>query len=268
MPALKSITPGCEQLAPGHTVPRHRHLAAYAILVVRGEFEQDGYAGRVRVRAGDLLLQPTLDAHANRTRGATILRLPWPAAGTLDLDDLGGVHTLPDPDLIIRTADRDLPSALAAVRAQLRHATPRRAASDAPDQLAVALTRGAVPSLAAWAASLGIARETLSRDFTSAFGVSARQFRAELRARAAWLRIVRTDTPLSTIAAATGFADQAHMTRHIRALTGAPPSAWRHDPRTAALRPSAVPTKSLPSSSRACGSCESHRSGSIHSHRK
>ena len=246
MPALRSIIPGCEHLAAGHGAPRHRHLAAYAIVVVRGAFEQDGYAGRLHVRAGDLLVQPTLDAHANRTRGATILRLPWAEVGfggPGSVDDFGGVYALPDPDTIIRTAERDLPAALAAVRAQLRHAPRRGAASDAPDQLAVALTRGAVPSLAAWAASFGIARETLSRDFTSAFGVSARQFRAELRARAAWLRIVGTDTPLSTIAAATGFADQSHMTRHIRALTGAPPAAWRHDLRTAALRPSPDPKR-------------------------
>jgi AraC-like DNA-binding protein len=230
MPApLKSIVHGCEHLAPGHDLPRHRHLAPYAIVVVRGAFEQDGYAGRVRVGPGDLLIQPTLDAHVNRmprTRGATILRLPWP-----DADDLGGVHALPDLDPIVRAAERDLRDATHAVRAQLRHAPRRAVAGDAPDQLAAALARGHVPSLAAWAAALGIARETLSRDFSSAFGVSARQFRAELRARAAWLRIVRTRDPLATIAAATGFADQAHMTRHIRALTGAPPTAWRGDAR-------------------------------------
>lgn len=231
--ALKSIAHGLEHLAAGHDLPRHRHLAPYAIVVVVGSFEQDGYAGRVRVRAGDLLVQPTLDAHANRMprgRGATILRLPWP-----DADDLGAVHALPDLDAIVRAA-HDLRAALAALRAQLPRAPRRAAANDAPDQLASALARGGVPSLAAWACAFGVARETLSRDFTSAFGVSARQFRAELRARAAWLRIVRTRTPLATIAAATGFADQAHMTRHIRALTGSSPTAWRHDPRADALR--------------------------------
>jgi AraC-like DNA-binding protein len=226
-PTLKSITHGCERLAPGHDLPRHRHLAAYAIVVVAGAFEQDGYAGRLRVRAGDLLVQPTLDAHANRLppgRGATILRLPWP---TVALDDLGGAFALPDPDAIVRAAERDLPAAVAAVHAQLGGAPRRPAADDAPDQLAAAFAGGRVASLAGWAAARGVARETLSREFTAAFGVSARQFRAELRARAAWLRIVCTRDPLITIAATAGFADQAHMTRHVRALTGAPPSAWR-----------------------------------------
>ncbi|HEU4731148.1 MAG TPA: helix-turn-helix domain-containing protein [Kofleriaceae bacterium] len=50
-----------------------------------------------------------------------------------------------------------------------------------------------------------------------------------------WLAIVRTRDSLAAIAAATGFADQAHMTRSVRALTGASPSAWRRDLRAQAL---------------------------------
>jgi AraC-like DNA-binding protein len=46
-----------------------------------------------------------------------------------------------------------------------------------------------------------------------------------------WLQIVRTRDGLAAIGAAAGFADQAHMTRHIRALTGASPAHWRRDPR-------------------------------------
>lgn len=81
-----------------------------------------------------------------------------------------------------------------------------------------------------------MARETASRAFTAAFGVPARQFRSELRARAAWLQVVRTRDSLAAIAVATGFADQAHMTRHVRALTGASPARWRRDPRAQDLR--------------------------------
>jgi transcriptional regulator GlxA family with amidase domain len=72
-----------------------------------------------------------------------------------------------------------------------------------------------------------VRRETVSRSFTAAYGVSARRFALELQTRAAWLRIVRTREPLVAIANATGFADQPHMTRCVRALTGAPPSIWR-----------------------------------------
>jgi len=229
-PALKTIAHGREDLAPGHSLPRHRHLHPYAIVLIRGCFDQVSYAGRVRVQPGDLLIQPALDAHANRmpaTRGATILRLPW-----RDVGDLGGVLALPDPDAIVRAAERDPQEAAGLAREQGSGAARRGQATDLPDQLAAGLVAGRVASLSSWAAQLGIARETVSREFSAAFGVSARQFRAELRARGAWLRIVRTRDPLADIAAATGFADQAHMTRSIRALTGAPPAAWRRDHRT------------------------------------
>lgn len=234
MPAprtLKTIVPGSEDLAPGHHLARHRHLQPYAIVLIRGRFDQVGYAGRVRVHAGDLLIQPTLDAHANRMPGgggATLLRLPW-----ADIDGLGGVFELPDPDAVVRAAERDVRDAAAAARAQWAQGpAPRRAANDLPDRLATEIVDGRVGSLGSWAAALGVARETVSRAFSSAFGVSARRFRAELRARAAWLRIVRTRDRLAEIAATGGFSDQAHMTRAIRELTGASPAAWRRDPRT------------------------------------
>jgi AraC-like DNA-binding protein len=229
-PALRTVPWGREVLPSGHDRSRHQHLHPYAIVVIAGQFDQVGYAGRIRVSAGDLLVQPTLDAHANqmpRTRGAHILRLPWP-----DADDLGGAIALDDLDAVVRTAERDPRAATALARAQTALAgPPRRRVHDLPDLLAAGLAAGDVPDLAGWAERHGVARETASRAFTAAFGVPARQFRAELRARAAWLQIVRTRAGLAAIAAATGFADQAHMTRHVRALTGASPARWRRDPR-------------------------------------
>jgi len=233
-PALRTVAWGRESLPAGCDRARHQHLHPYAIVVLSGQFDQVGYAGRLRVSAGDLLVQPTLDAHANRmprTRGARILRLPWP-----DVDDLGGAVTVSDLDAIVRAAERDLPAAAALAHAQAARAGPvRRPVLDLPDLLAADLVAGDVRRLGRWSERHGIARETASRAFTAAFGVPARQFRAELRARAAWLQIVRTRDGLAAIAATTGFADQAHMTRDVRALTGASPARWRRDPRVVDL---------------------------------
>ncbi len=220
---LKTIAHGRERIPGGHELPRHRHREAYAIVVVRGAFGQTGYAGRLRACTGDLVIQPTLDTHANVTPypGVTILRLPWPDV------DRGGAVPLVDPDAIVRAAERDVREATAIALDQVRARAPRSCPHDLPDLLATDLADGRVASLSAWAASAGVARETCARAFTTAFGVPARTFRCELRARAAWLAIVRTREPLSAIAHATGFADQAHMTRDVRALTGRPPAAWR-----------------------------------------
>jgi AraC-like DNA-binding protein len=231
---LKTIAHGREVLSPGYSVPRHRHLAPYAIVVIRGAFDQVGYAGRLRLVAGDLLVQPTLDAHSNampRTCGATILRLPWH-----DIDDLGGAFALRDVDTIARAAERDIVQAVHLVRAQQGEAARRSTVLDLPDLLATDLIENRVASLERWAIDAGITRETASRAFTRAFGVSARQFRAELRARAAWLRIVRSHEALAEIANATDFADQPHMTRHVQRLTGQSPAAWRRDARVAMFR--------------------------------
>jgi AraC-like DNA-binding protein len=206
-------------------LPRHRHLQPYALVVITGAFEQASYAGRVNVRAGDLLVQPTLDCHANRllANGAQILRLPWPHVG-----GLGGVHRLRDLDAVVRRAERDVVEASAMAQAETANAqaleTPT---ADWPDLLASDIREGRVRSFAEWAALNRIAAETVSRGFARVYGVGPAQFRRELKARAAWLRIISTNDALANVAAASGFADQAHMTRNVVRLTGSTPSAWR-----------------------------------------
>jgi AraC-like DNA-binding protein len=48
-----------------------------------------------------------------------------------------------------------------------------------------------------------------------------------MRGRLAWRRIVEAGQALTDLAYELGFADQAHMTRTVRAITGQPPRAWR-----------------------------------------
>jgi AraC-like DNA-binding protein len=98
---------------------------------------------------------------------------------------------------------------------------------DWPDLLAFDIRHRRVTHLSEWAASMGLALETVSRGFARLYGVGPARFRGEWRARQAWLQIVGTRDALIRIAAVAGFADQAHMTRSIVELTGAPPSFWR-----------------------------------------
>jgi AraC-like DNA-binding protein len=67
----------------------------------------------------------------------------------------------------------------------------------------------------------------VSRGFRQVYGASPNAFRMQQRGRLAWSRIVTADPPLADLAFALGFADQAHMTRTVRAITGAPPALWR-----------------------------------------
>jgi AraC family transcriptional regulator len=66
-----------------------------------------------------------------------------------------------------------------------------------------------------------------SRSFRGTFGHSPHAFVVRRRVELAVKHMLQSDTSLSDIALACGFADQAHLCKHFRALTGETPAAWR-----------------------------------------
>ena len=122
-------------------------------------------------------------------------------------------------DELAQTAERDVAEAtLLLERTLLKDRLPSPGQrNDWPDLLLMDLAQDASTEIGAWAEVNGLARETVSRGFATAYGIAPSVLRAELRARAAWLRITRGSDCLCKIAADTGFADQAHMTRWITA---------------------------------------------------
>jgi len=225
---FRQITPGIETLPCTFSLPWHRHLRAYATVVLAGSYEESGHVGRIQATAGDVLIHPALYCHANRviSAGLKLIRLDW-----TDTSGIGGLYHLDDLDELARTAERDVLEATLLLEHVLRKKSlpsPGRK-NDWPDLLLMDLAKDASTEIGAWAEMNGLARETISRGFAAAYGVAPSVLRAELRARAAWLRITRGSDCLSRIAADTGFADQAHMTRWIHRMTGAPPSVWRRN---------------------------------------
>jgi AraC-like DNA-binding protein len=223
---FRCITPGIETLPGKFSLPRHRHLRPYATVVLAGHFEESGYVGRVLASPGDVLVHPALDCHANQlvSAGVKLIRLEWP-----DTDGLGGLYRLNEVDALTRLAEKDVRAAALVLQQILKHrqSPPPGKRNDWPDLLAADLAGNASMEIGDWAETNGLARATVSRGFAAAYGVTPKVFRAELRTRAAWLRVTRGSDGLSTIAAETGFADQAHMTRWIHCLTGASPGVWR-----------------------------------------
>jgi len=63
--------------------------------------------------------------------------------------------------------------------------------------------------------------------FRRSFGESPRAYLMRRRVEHAQEMMLMTDQPLSQIALACGFADQAHLSRRFRQSTGTSPSAWR-----------------------------------------
>jgi AraC-like DNA-binding protein len=82
-------------------------------------------------------------------------------------------------------------------------------------------------SLSDVAAAAGLPPFRLHRAFERAIGMSPHRYQRQARIRVAAERI-RTGNPLSEAAVAAGFADQAHMTRTVRASLGVTPGAYRN----------------------------------------
>jgi AraC-like DNA-binding protein len=213
---------GVETLAAGQVVPRHRHAAGYATIVLAGSFEEASFAGRSIAGPGDVLLHGAFDCHANWITSRCslkILRLPW-------CDNrLEGRFRVRDPDVLARLVERDLLEAMDQLSANLVQIGT--AEFHWTERLASALRVQTFTCLETWADSERLAPETVSRGFRRAFGVTPKVFRIESRARRAWNLLLHSSSPLTEIAHQMGFADLAHLSRNIAALTGAPPSYWR-----------------------------------------
>jgi len=213
-----------DRLAAGATIARHRHAEPYAALVLSGGYEECGSAGRFRARPGDVLIHTAFDAHLDRvgSSGAEVLNIAlaaMPAAGK---------GRIADPDAVACLATISAEQAADELLRQWQAAT--EAAFEWPDRLAEMLRRDPCLRLDEWAEAHGFAPETLSRGFTRVFGISPSAYRLEARAARAFAGIVGGVRPLAEIALASGFADQAHMTRAVRQLTGHPPGCWRSSP--------------------------------------
>lgn len=190
--------------------------------MLSGSYVEAGDTGRHRVEPGDVILHRAYERHLDRfsMRGAEVLVIPL--ADAIVDTVLGRVH---DPDTITMIAERDMPSARAALIESLAPKQP--AAEDWPDQLASDLIADPDLSLSSWASGHGLHPGSLARGFGQQFAVSPDSFRTVARTRRAIDDILSTQIPLSAIAVDHGFADQAHMSRAVKRLTGHSPNALR-----------------------------------------
>ena len=169
-PQFRSITPGIETLPAKFTLPRHRHLRAYATVVLAGRFQESGYIGRLCASAGDVLIHPALDCHANEmvSAGVKLIRLYW-----ADAYGAGGLYRVDQLDALARTAEKDIHAASVFLSEVLKNRpTPSPGQrNDWPDLLAADLAHSPSIEIGAWAEANGLARETVSRGFAAAYAL-------------------------------------------------------------------------------------------------
>jgi AraC-like DNA-binding protein len=92
---------------------------------------------------------------------------------------------------------------------------PDRAVAAVVDRLRAGAT------VAATAHAVGLTERSLHRRCLAAFGYGPKPLARILRMRRA-LALARGGTPFAAVAAAAGYADQAHLAREVRSLAGVP----------------------------------------------
>lgn len=83
------------------------------------------------------------------------------------------------------------------------------------------------PRIADVADAAGVHPAHLASVFREAYGVPLGSYLRRLRVEWVADRLAETDEPIATLAFRAGFADQAHMTRAFKRLTGWTPAAYR-----------------------------------------
>jgi AraC-like DNA-binding protein len=155
---------------------------------------------------------------------------PLPVAPQMDLE-----HRL-----LLAAANRGedvVERALELAARALEGANPQRVESGRPatararralaDGVREALAERPERSLTELAHELAVSPHHLSRVFREQTGHTIARHRMRLRARTALERLAGGERELARLAADLGFADQAHLTRVLRAETGTTPSALR-----------------------------------------
>lgn len=207
--------------AANECLPRHRHADGYIAVVLSGGYHEAGDEGRFAAHPGTVVVHGRWTAHFDHfgNRGARVLNLPAiPGLAP-------GAGTIADVDIVARIAERDPVAAAGHVRAHC--CADVGLCNDWPDLLAAVLRVDPDTPLAPWARHMKLDPASVSRGFARAYGVSPKRFRLEARTRRAIAALADWRGSLADLAADQGFADQAHLTRSVGAMTGVPPVVIR-----------------------------------------
>ena len=236
----------------GHAYDLHRH-ETYAVGLTLWGAQSFQYRGGMRTSsAGQVMVihpDEAHDGHAERDGGFAyrMLYVDPAAVGAA----LGGATPFvpdvvsDDPALaaLLQEAFADFPQALEplavdavvarlADRLSIRGDAPAKPSRGAPARRAVGRAREFLIAEAPRTVASeelekvsGLDRFSLARHFRAAFGTSPHRFQVGRRLVRAQ-ELIADGIALSEVAAATGFADQSHLTRHFSARVGLTPGRW------------------------------------------
>ncbi|PXA95115.1 AraC family transcriptional regulator [Caulobacter sp. D4A] len=211
---------------PGEESRAHRHDCWQVSLLLAGGYVEDSLYGSLAVDRVSLSRKPSGFEHQNLfgTAGALILSVHGDAGATPP-------HRYQVATCSSRQAGQTFLEQAAAEDGRdwgAQHGADRPACipawlNEARHRL-VEMPRTPIARLAR---DMERHPSAFARAFRAAFGRTPAQLRQDWRVASAIDRIIRSDLALAEVASASGFADQAHMTRAVTATSGWSPGALR-----------------------------------------
>ena len=213
--------------APGEECRPHRHDWAQVSLLLAGGYVEDSDEGRARADGPGLSAKPGRFEHENRfgEAGALILSLNLEAVAPERY--VVARPAAAGPNTLRRMAAGETGMTVLAGELPGELSGPVAAPGPWLNQAHDRLLAEPGLSIAALARSFGLHPVRFARLFREAFAQSPSAARQNRRAARAIERIIRSAIPLAEIAAAEGFADQAHLSRAIGQATGWSPGRLR-----------------------------------------
>lgn len=234
--------------SPLTRLPAHAHERAYVAFVLQGCFQELCGRESIECTAGTVLLHPAEEIHADAftSRGGRVFSVELDLAEGGELGRVypgrqvirGGPVFRLGLGLCLRLAGGDgladlhveeFAHSLGAELCHLRRLPDRMARSAwmgrAKDFLHAHFAEPL--SLAAIARNAGVHPVHLARQFRRTHGCTVGDFIRSLRVQRALELLLDSEQPISRIAADCGFADQSHLTRRLKSLTGASPGRLR-----------------------------------------
>ena len=246
--------------SPNLQLPKHCHERAYCCFVLEGAYTEQ-YEDKIRnCSPSTLVFHPSHEDHAEHfhENGGRLFRIEIEPARLSTMrehtslserpaDFRGGRLAFLATHLYREFREEDLAAALAleglilelfaeATRssAPLRPARPPRWLAQVNDLLHERFSESL--TLKTIADSVAVHPVHLVRSFRRFYDSTIGEYLRRLRIEFASQQLASTDTPLATIALASGFADQSHFTRTFKRLTGVTPATYRVVHRGAQVR--------------------------------
>jgi len=233
--------------AGASAIPSHEHAQSYWCIVLGGGYDEQSNGSSTAAAAGSILCHPEGNRHSNRIapagahclnvisggawqddphwrRSVAVPRHVQAGAGAESIVRLRRELRSRDDvsPLAISSAVLDL---LALTCRQMRQSTPPRWLARVQELLSAEICDP--PSIAALALEAGVHPSHLSRTFRRHCGKSVGDWLRGRRLEIALGRLMQGDDTMASVAQAAGYADQAHMARHVRSATGLTPTAYR-----------------------------------------